>query len=117
MRALVNIVVSEIARVEVAAAIWRKTRLGELGVGDGAALAEGFEWDWYTESYAIVPVSENVLETAALSVARHPLRAYDAVQLATALVARSADSELTTFACFDEQLASAARLEGFHSMA
>jgi hypothetical protein len=77
-------------------------------------LAEAFEWDWLdAERFVVVAVADEILESAARALARHPLRAYDAVQLATALVARAADPDLDSFACFDEGLAAAARIEGF----
>ncbi len=109
---------SALARVEVPSALWRKYRLGELAADDAAVLVEQFEWDWFGEParepvFAVLAVSAEILEEAARSVARHPLRALDAVQLASALVARVADSSLTGFACFDESLADAARAEGF----
>jgi predicted nucleic acid-binding protein len=118
IRRLSNIVVSALARIEVPAAIWRKQRLGELSVDDAGVLVDEFGWDWRCEpageiAFAVVAVTEPVLDEAARVVARHPLRAYDAVQLASALAARTADPELTRFACFDEELARAARAEGF----
>lgn len=77
-------------------------------------LAEAFEWDWVDSGrFVVVAVTDEILETAARALARYPLRAYDAVQLATALVARAADPDLDSFACFDEDLAAAARIEGF----
>jgi hypothetical protein len=113
-----NLVVSGLARVETPAALWRKHRLGELSADDASVLVEEFEWDWHGEPgaeqrFAVVAVTDEILEEAARSVARHPLRAFDAVQLASALAARAADPEMTTFACFDEALADAALAEGF----
>lgn len=103
-----------LARVEVPAALWRKHRIGELSEVDAAVLAEGFEWDWLDSGrFVVVAVTDEILESAARVLARHPLRAYGAVQLATALVARAADLDLDSFACFDEHLAAAARIEGF----
>ncbi len=98
--------------------MWRKHRLGELSVEDAAVLVEEFEWDWFGEpagelGFAVLDVTDAILEEAARSVARHPLRAFDAVQLACALAARAADATLTELACFDEALAAAARAEGF----
>jgi len=102
----------------VPAALWRKHRLGELSADDTAVLVEELEWDWRGApegevTFAVLDITEPILEEAARSVARHPLRAFDAIQLASALVARAADSSLTGFACFDETLADAARAEGF----
>jgi predicted nucleic acid-binding protein len=118
VRALENPVVCAIARVEVPAAIWRKQRLGELAPADAAVLVEQFEWEWHGDAateplFAVVAVGEAVLESAALACARHGLRAYDAVQLAAALLARDADASLTSFACFDRELAGAAAQERF----
>lgn len=81
-------------------------------------LTAAFEWGWFdgdaeAEPLAIVTPNEEILDRAAHTTAVHGLRAYDAIQLATAVVARAADPDLTTFACFDERLADAARLEGF----
>jgi hypothetical protein len=114
--------VSNLARVEVPAAVWRKYRRGELSSEDAAVLVEELEWDWSGEAdadtrFAVVEVTEEILELAARAVARHPLRAFDAVQLASALAARAADPSLTAFACFDEELADAARAEGFTLLA
>ncbi len=100
------------------AAIWRKHRIGELSSEDAAVLVEEFEWDWFGDAesevrFAVIEVADDMLDLAARSVARHPLRAFDAVQLASALAARSADPDLAMFACFDETLANAARAEGF----
>ncbi|CAN5296069.1 hypothetical protein BH09ACT13_BH09ACT13_07290 [soil metagenome] len=113
-----NLVVSGLARVEVPAALWRKHRLGELSAEDAGVLVEEFEWDLVGEperelGFGVLGVTADILDEAARSVARHPLRASDAVQLASALVARTADPSLTTFACFDEALTAAAVAEGF----
>jgi predicted nucleic acid-binding protein len=110
--------VSNLARVEVPAAVWRKHRIGELSSEDAAVLVEEFEWDWFDEAgaelrFTVLEVTDDVLEIAARSVARHALRAFDAVQLASALAARAVDASLTSFACFDSTLADAARAEGF----
>jgi predicted nucleic acid-binding protein len=104
--------VSGIARVEVPTAFWRKRRSGAITDEDAAVLVQAFEWDWLGDAYAVVPVVDAVITHAARLAARHPLRAYDAVQLASALAAHAADPEISTFACFDERLASAARVEG-----
>jgi len=84
----------------------------------GDALAE-FEADLGgTEDelprFTVMRVTTSVLEDAAQLVVRHPLRAYDAVQLATAAAARTADPRCSTFACFvDARLSAAASGEKF----
>lgn len=81
-------------------------------------LVEEFEWDWFGEpvrevDFAVIDVTPQILDEAARAVARHPLRALDAVQLASAIVARAADVSLTRFVCFDERLSDVAHAEGF----
>lgn len=99
------------------AAILRKQRLGELGERDASVLVDAFEWDWSAsasgEPFVVVAVTNEVLERAAAVLRAHPLRIYDALQLGTALTARAADRELSSFACFDRRLAAAAEAEGF----
>lgn len=111
--------VSALARVEVAATLWRKHRTGEIGSGALETLLAEFEADLGgTEDelsrFTVMRVTTSVLEDAAQLVVRHPLRAYDAVQLATAAAARTADPRCSTFACFvDARLSAAASGEKF----
>lgn len=116
VRDLDDIVVSQLARVEVPAAIWRKNRVGDLSAADAATLVANFEADYYgtdedEQRFAVVSVTARVLDEAVRLVARHALRAYDAVQLASATAAMKA-AEVAQFACFDGSLSSAAAIEG-----
>ena len=118
VRTIDSVVVCAVARVEVPAAIWRKHRLGELSAAHAALLVDEFAWEWHGDAdadpvFAVISLTDDVLETAALACARHGLRAYDALQLAAALTAREADDTLTSFVCFDRELADAASQEGF----
>lgn len=113
------LVVGALARVEVAGALWRKHRMGELAAEDVAVLVGAFEDDWNAPAdggeapFVAVAATSSVLELAARLVARHGLRAYDAVQLASASAARDALDEPITFAAFDHELRDAATREGF----
>lgn len=118
MRGLQALAVSALARVEVPAAIWRKHRLGELDAPSARTLTQAFEADWHGSAeagprFAAVAASPRVLDDAAARAASHALRAYDAVQLASAVAAREADPGCILFACFDEALRSAAAADGF----
>ncbi len=111
------IIVSSLARVEVPAAIWRKYRIGELDADDAAVLVQDFESDYFqtdldTPRY-IVMSTDQVLDHAARIAAVHQLRAYDAVQLGSALCARDVAQDCLSIAAYDAQLRSAARREGF----
>jgi predicted nucleic acid-binding protein len=111
------LVVSQLARVEVPAAIWRKHRMGELSAADAAILVAGFESDYFgTEDrptrFFVASVTPYILDQAARLVATHGLRAYDAVQLATACLVGTAVPEGIAFLAFDKALCSAAAAEG-----
>lgn len=118
MRSLPDLVISALARVEVPAALWRKRRIGELDPTDARILSDEFEDDFYgygttPPRFAALSVSTVILEDAAAVAATHGLRAYDAVQLASALAARATDATCDSFACFDGDLRDAAAAAGF----
>lgn len=111
------LVVAALARVEVPAALWRKSRTGELAVADAAVLSDAFAHEWGSPRFVVVAVGAELLRYAAGLVARHGLRAYDGVQLACAVAARRADPGIDTVACFDRELTEAAVREGFRPLA
>lgn len=111
-------VISSVARVEVPAAFWAKSRTGEVSTADAALLVSAFEFDYHGDDkagsiFAVLSLDESILVAAARQAARYGLRAYDAVQLACALAARDADPSVDTFAVFDQKLRDAAIAEGF----
>lgn len=115
-RAILDIAVAQVSRVEVPAALWRKTRTGGLDLADAALLVRAFEADWVgtpldPPRFAIVGASEEVLEHAAELTGRHGLRAYDAVQLASALALTAVDPLSSDFVAFDLRLREAAAAE------
>lgn len=112
------IVIAQLARVEVPAAFWGKVRTGEMAVDDADVLVSAFEFDYHGDEkadprFAIVSFDESTLIDAARHAARHRLRAYDALQLASAVAARRADPSVRTIAVFDKHLRNAAIAEGF----
>jgi uncharacterized protein len=118
VRGLVSVAVAQLARVEVPVALWRKQRLGELSVDDARLLAADFEADYFGADsepprFAAVATTAGILDQAARLCASQGLRAYDAVQLSSALAARRADESCTAFAAFDRSLRRAAAAEGF----
>lgn len=118
VRGLAAIAVSGIVRVEVPAALWRKARTGDLSEADARTLVSEFEADLLGTAdgepprFGVLAVSAVVLSRAASLLPLHPLCAYDAVQLASALAAAEADPECRTFVCFDHHLSQAARAQG-----
>jgi uncharacterized protein len=118
VRGLASVAVAQLARVEVPAALWRKQRLGELSADDAGLLAADFEADYFGADsepprFAAVATTAGILDAAARLCASHGLRAYDAVQLSSALAVRHADASCTAFAAFDRSLRRAAAAEGF----
>jgi len=118
IRAVEILVLSCLARVEVPSALWRKCRCGELSDTDAAVLCTAFEIDYAGTAdvparFLVLGVLPSLLEDAARLVAAHGLRAYDALQLASARAAREADASCDTFACTDTTLRAAAAAEGF----
>lgn len=100
------------------AALWRKARTDELEDAAAGILVGVFELDFHgdldsSSRFTIVSLTEPVLITAAQEAARHALRAYDAVQLASALAVREVDPRCERFACFDTELRRAASRAGF----
>jgi hypothetical protein len=101
---------SRLSYVEAHAAAARRAREGDLSQKAKARFAENWERDW--QNYAIVEVSEVVCRLAVELAGRHPLRAADAVQLASALFLRESARQSILFLCFDERLVAAAQAEG-----
>lgn len=118
MHELTAVVVSCLTRVEVPSAVWRKHRGGQLDVEDVVVLVAAFEADYFAAGgdpgdLAVLALTDGMLEETATLTATQGLRALDALQLASALAARRADPDCTTFACFDERLRVAAASAGF----
>jgi predicted nucleic acid-binding protein len=101
---------SRLSYVEAHAAAARGTREGDLSQKAEAQLAEHLKRDW--PRYAVVEVTEAVCSVAVDLVERHPLRAADALQLASALFLRESSGQPVLFLCFDERLVAAAQEEG-----
>ena len=92
--------------------------MGELSASDARTLTDAFEADYFgaddqPQRFLVVAVTSPVLDDAARMTAAHGLRAYDAMQLASACAARAADPGCRAFAAFDRALRSAAAAEGF----
>jgi len=108
------IIAADIALVELPAALHRKARMGELSPRLAQLLTRAFRASAdSTEGpdLHLIETTVPVLVEAARLVARHPLRAYDAVQLASALASNRAVPGCS-FGSFDQQLNDAAFAEG-----
>ncbi len=104
---------SRLSEIEIASALARRCRQGAIRVPDRdralATLTEDLR------ALQIVELSPEATEAARAVLLRHPLRAADAVQLASALLLRDRLRAPVAFLTYDEQLATAAEAEGLAS--
>lgn len=110
-----EIFVSKITAVEFASAVARRRREGTLDETIAAAAAAEFQQD-FSAQYRAVDVSSGVIARAVVLTYKHGLRAYDAVQLATAVEVSGQGHGLSipplVFVSADRDLNVAASLEG-----
>lgn len=101
---------SRLTSVEVASALARRRRAGELT--DAGVTRLFAELDTVVRRLLVVEVTSSIAARARDLLVEHPLRAADAVQLASALDLQDELGRRIEFVCFDERLAAAARAEG-----
>ncbi len=115
IRGLAAIVASSVAAVEVCSAVWRRHRMGEIDASDAAVIAAAARSDLTggDPQVIVIPPTTGIVVRASQLTGTAALRAYDALQLATALEARDAYPDCDEFACFDRDLRTAAASHGF----
>lgn len=106
---------SQLTVVEVACAFARRLREGTLSSTQHARLLLAFDYD-VEHRYILLDIMPATIDAARQLAVRHPLRAYDAVQLATAwLLNRElvrAGTAPLAFVCADDRLIATAQAEG-----
>jgi predicted nucleic acid-binding protein len=109
------ILTARLSVVEVYSALNRRVREGTLDPTAYATLAADFDGVCVAE-YRLIELAPNVAVRACRLLEQHPLRAYDAVQLATALSANdlllASGLQALTFLSADARLLHAAHAEG-----
>lgn len=104
-----HIIASWLTPVEITSALWRRRHHDDL---DATAHHEAdASFAQISKRWTAMPAAE-VTERAIDLLSRHPLRAADSVQLASAMFAMDRFGPLP-FVTLDQDLASAARAEGF----
>ncbi len=106
-----QIVTLDLTIVEFRAAIRRREREGDVSDDQVAAICGRIARD-ASSIYLLQPFNSAVIEEALRVLDSHPLRAYDAIQLAGCLACRQSIPDSPTFVCADTQLCDAAQLEG-----
>lgn len=104
------IATSSIAYAETMASFSRKKRDANINENIINTTIASFQKDW--ESFVRIKVNNDLNEKIDRLVAFHPLRGFDAIHLASALIVNERVPETFLFACFDKRLLKAATTEG-----
>lgn len=110
-----GIATSSVTFAEALSAFSRRHREGLLSIKEYTAVVKKFKGDY---SFLILVPIDNVLNhTIETIIRRHPLRGFDAIHMASALIfANLGDNNSLEFACFDRNLNEAARKEGLNTI-
>ena len=100
---------SRLSAVEIASAVERRVREGFLSGEDRNRILAALDRDM--TAMLVVEITAAVITGARLLLQRHPLRAGDAIQLASCLHLQEHVEEELTFVGFDDRLLTAARAE------
>jgi predicted nucleic acid-binding protein len=101
---------SLVTLVEARAALARRRHAGDLTPADHRDTLAALTGDW--ERLVRIALTEPLAERAARLAEAHRLRAYDAIQLASALLFAEHLGEETVFGSWDDTLDAAAAREG-----
>lgn len=101
---------SRVAYVEARAALARAWRESRIGKQDVRHAVSGLNEDW--ERFLVLEVTSDLARRAGDLAEEHALRAYDALQLASALILKGAVGAEVSFLSFDEDLSHAAQSAG-----
>ena len=105
-------VTARLSAIEVACALARRCREGAFAPAERDRALAALEDD--LAALRVVELSSPVVVEARALLLRHPLRAGDAIQLASALVLRRELGEPVTFVAYDDRLKVAAKSEGLN---
>ncbi|MCX6028259.1 MAG: type II toxin-antitoxin system VapC family toxin [Chloroflexi bacterium] len=113
-----KLIIARLTWVEVLSAFARRQREGSFAPADAAKAIRSFRYD-LDHQYRVVELSRAVVEAAGQLVGKHPLRASDAIQLASALQVLPAFASVKTvslvFLSGDDRLIAAAQAEGLNA--
>jgi uncharacterized protein len=108
-------IMAQITWVEFHSAIARRVREQSITAAQAQQISSAFEFHWNGQ-YFTVPIDHAITQLAGQLVHQHPLRAYDAVQLAAALSIQNQliapNVSTFTFLTADDRLAQVSELTG-----
>jgi predicted nucleic acid-binding protein len=105
-----GIATSVVAFAETMCAFQRRSRESRENLPDIRKATRAFRSDW--QGLLRIEVSNELNDRVSDLVERHPLRGFDAIHLASALVFMDTVDDDLVFVCADEKLTAAARQEG-----
>ncbi len=110
-----QVLTSSLTLVEASCAFARRLREGILTAATHITVEEAFDYD-IQHKYTVLNFDPMVIKVARQLARQHPLRAYDAVHLATVRLANEqlvqAGKSPLTFVCADDRLLAIAQAEG-----
>lgn len=106
-----QLAILDLARVEFRAAVRRRERASDIDSAQAFQILSQFD-EHVSELYLTQPCNSSVVEEAVRLLDHQALRAYDAVQLAGAVVLQGNGLSEMTFVCADKDLVKAAKTEG-----
>jgi predicted nucleic acid-binding protein len=107
------VVTSAVAYAETLATIFRKKNESSLQDRVVETIVSDFKRDWI--SFIQIEVKNDLNDYIDRVVQKHFLRGFDAIHLASALAIREKIPHNFFFACFDQRLNQAARIEGLET--
>lgn len=108
------VAVSRVAWAEAMAAFARRVRENPVDAHAIEAARRACRDDW--SDFAVVDVTQPLVELAGDYADTFALRGYDSVQLASGRILQQASDESLCFACFDVHLSKAARVLGMQAV-
>ncbi len=102
-----------LALLEMTSAFYRRHRGGQISIEELSFLLGSYAAHSHRD-YLLIPHSESLMDMAEVLISRHPLRALDAIQLASALGLRNAlpaEAPPFIFLSADDRLVTVARQE------
>ena len=113
-----KIILARITWVEILSAFARLQRESKIDPAALMLVNQAFKFDWDTQ-YQIMELDKGLAEKAGGLVQKFPLRAYDSVQLASAVKIHEIFSKtvqgMFTFVSADDRLLNAAKAEGLNA--
>jgi len=109
-----EIATSSVAYAEALASIYRKKRELQAEKPLIQAALDSLNEDW--PGFIRVEVNDGLNGNIEKMLQKHPLRGFDAIHLASALLIKERLPEDFIFACFDQRLTDAAAAEGLNTL-